>query len=86
MECKILKHVSPWFNGVNSSIFEGNILVADDSEDSDCDWPEDRTKWLPVRKHDPVTIHEHLQLTLEEVKLGLCTQEIQDRSIFVPEI
>ena len=59
---------SPLFNGGKLFIFEGNILVADDSDDSDCDWPEDRTKWLPVRKQDPVTIHEHLQLTLEEVK------------------
>ncbi len=44
----------------------GKLLVVDDSDNSDCEWPETRTKWRPVRKHEPYPVKENLCLTLEE--------------------
>ncbi len=44
----------------------GKLLVVDDSDNSDSDWPDMRTKWRPVRKHAPFQIKENLCLTLEE--------------------
>ncbi len=44
----------------------GKLLVVDDSDDSDSEWSDSRTKWRPVRKHENVQIKEHLCLTLEE--------------------
>ncbi len=45
----------------------GDLLVVDDSDDSDSEWSAERTLWRPVRKQDPITLHEHLQLSAEEV-------------------
>ncbi len=44
----------------------GKLLVVDDSDNSDCEWPDTRTKWRPVRKHEPYQIKENLCLMLEE--------------------
>ncbi|KAK2144846.1 hypothetical protein LSH36_725g00036 [Paralvinella palmiformis] len=46
---------------------DGDLLVIDDSDDSDVDVTMDtRLAWRPVVKVDPYEVREHLQLSMEE--------------------
>jgi hypothetical protein len=51
---------------------DGNLLVVNDTDDSDVDVAMDtRLPWQPVVKREPYSIQEHLQLSMEEVNKAI---------------